>query len=325
MQTNLIECPEITECFVNITYHKNSGTCYPRYAGIEVWPKRYFSESSKVRTKKPNWVHLLYKKDPTKYTQRGKLRHPTSGRFLVGTNQPYRKGAVPSKIQDILIGCLLGDASGELATKAKTPCFAFKQGMIHADYLYFLYFIFTNWGYTSSNAPIPFATKDGKGNTHLALRFRTLAVPSLAYIYNMFYPNNKTKTPVKPQLAVNTYATKSRVQHNKKIVPYNIGDLLNARALAFWIMDDGSWTGSGVLLHCNNFVLSDVKLLANVLKENFHLRVTVRIKGENHILYIHAESIKLLISLVKQYMRPEFFYKLGIKIPNVYSKDLHSK
>jgi hypothetical protein len=193
-----------------------------------------------------------------------------------------------------------------------------------AHYLYFLYFIFTNWGYTSSNAPIPFATKDGKENTHLALRFRTLAVPSLAYIYNMFYPNTKTKMPVhtetetEPQLAVNTYATKSRVLHNKKIVPNNIGYFLNARALSFWIMDNGSWAGSGVLLHCNNFVLSDVKLLANVLKENFNQlrRVTVRVKGwlpkdAHHILYIHAESIKLLISLVKQYMRPEFFYKLG--------------
>jgi hypothetical protein len=101
--------------------------------------------------------------------------------------------------------------------------------------------------------------------------------------------------------------------NNKKIVPSNIGDFLNARALAFWIMDDGSWAGSGVLLHCNNFTLSDVKLLANVLKESFNLRVTVRVKGENHILYIHAESIKLLISLVKQYIRPEFLYKLGIK------------
>lgn len=94
--------------------------------------------------------------------------------------------------------------------------------MIHADYLYFLYFIFTNWGYTSSNVPIPFSaspSQDGKGNTHLALRFRTLAVPSLSYIYNMFCLNNK------------------------KIVPSNIGDFLNARALAFWIMDGDSWAG----------------------------------------------------------------------------------
>lgn len=69
-------------------------------------------------------------------------------------------------------------------------------------------------------------------------------------------------------------------------------------------MDDGDWTGSGVLLprSSNNFVLSDVKLLADILKELFNLRVTVRVKGENHILYIHAESIKLLISLVKQYI-----------------------
>jgi hypothetical protein len=240
--------------------------------------KRKFFKGPEVKTKNPNWVHLLHKIDPTKYTQRGKLRHPTSGHFLVGTKQPYRKGAVPPKIQDILIGCLLGDASWELGPKGKTPCFSFKQGMIHADYLYFLYFLFTNWGYTNSNVPIPFSSQDGKGNTQLALRFRTLAVPNLSYIYDMFYPNNK------------------------KIVPSNIGDYLNTRALAFWIMDDGSWTGSGVLLHCNNFILSDVKLLANILKELFNLRVTVRVKGENHILYIHAESIKLLISLVKQYI-----------------------
>jgi hypothetical protein len=150
MQTNLIECPEITECVhpplrtaggVNITYPKSADTGFPQGSGL-CPKKRYFSEDSKVKTKKPNWVHLLYKKDLTKYTQRGKLCHPTSGRFLVGTNQPYRKGAVPSKIQDILIGCLLGDASGELGPKAKIPCFAFKQGMIHACCALLVFFIF---------------------------------------------------------------------------------------------------------------------------------------------------------------------------------------
>ena len=58
--------------------------------------------------------------------------------------------------------------------------------------------------------------------------------------------------------------------------------------------------------------------------------MTVRVKGENHILYIHAESIKLLISLVKQYMRPELLYKLGIKTRTLKlaiknSEDLHRK
>lgn len=209
---------------------------------------------------------------------------------MIGTQKPYRKGEVPSKIQDILIGCLLGDASGELGAKGKTPCFAFKQGMVHANYLYFLYFVFSNWGFTAqgTSVPIPFSTKDNKGNLHLALRFRTLAAPNLSYLYDMFY-NNK-----------------------KKIVPRNIAEILNARALAYWIMDDGSWAGSGVLLHTNNFVLSDVELLAKTLKEKFNLQLTIRVKGNNHIIYIRAESIKHLISLVKPYIRPEFFYKLGI-------------
>ncbi len=42
-----------------------------------------------------------------------------------------------------------------------------------------------------------------------------------------------TETETEPQLAVNTYATKSRVLRNNKIVPNNISHFLNARALAF--------------------------------------------------------------------------------------------
>lgn len=65
-------------------------------------------------------------------------------------------------------------------------------------------------------------------------------------------------------------------------------------------MDDGSWAGSGTLLHFNSFKLSDVERLAHLLKISFNLRVTIRAKDNNHILYIHAESIPTLISLVRR-------------------------
>lgn len=193
---------------------------------------------------------------------------------------------MPFKIQDILIGCLLGDAYGEKQASGLTPNFAFRQGMVHANYLYFLYFTFANWGYTSSNAPIPALTKDGKGNTHLALRFRTLAIPSLSWISDMFY--------------IHSHQNGKGVVEKKKIVPKHISKYLNARALAYWIMDDGSWAGSGTLLHFNSFKLSDVERLAHLLKISFNLRVTIRAKDNNHILYIHAESIPTLISLVRR-------------------------
>jgi LAGLIDADG DNA endonuclease family len=41
----------------------------------------------------------------------------------------------------------------------------------------------------------------------------------------------------------------------KKIIPNNIADLLTSVSLAYWIMVDGSFTGSGLKLHTNAFSL----------------------------------------------------------------------
>lgn len=63
--------------------------------------------------------------------------------------------------------CLLVYAFGEKSHKAKTPRFSFKQKIIHADYLYFLYFTFLIWGYTNYKLPIPLLTKDSKGKKNI--------------------------------------------------------------------------------------------------------------------------------------------------------------
>lgn len=251
--------------------------------------KKEDKEKKNIKKNQKNWTHPLFKQNPLEYTQRGKLRNPNNGRFTPGTKQKHRTGATPQKILDFLIGGLLGDASGELYSTSKTPIFSFKQSVKHAEYLYYLYLIFLYWGYTSLNVPLPTKTKDGAGNTHEYLRFRTFAIPSLSWIYYMFYPNGL------------------------KVVPHNIGDYFNSRVLAVWIMDDGSWVGSGILLHCNSFSLSDVQRLVELLKDKFQFKASIRAKGNNHIIYIHAESIPALRNLVKPHMIKFFYYKLGIK------------
>ncbi len=97
-----------------------------------------------------------------------------------------------------------------------------------------------------------------------------------------------------------------------KIVPVNLIEYLNARVLAFWIMDDGSWTGSGILLHCNSFSYSDTVTLANMLNTKFGLTTSVRAKGNGHIIYIHAASIPKVRELTMKYIHSSFQYKLGI-------------
>jgi hypothetical protein len=42
------------------------------------------------------------------------------------------------------------------------------------------------------------------------------------------------------------------------------------------------------------------------------IKATARQKGDNTIIYIPAENIPLVRELVKPYMHPCFYYKLGI-------------
>lgn len=56
-------------------------------------------------------------------------------------------------------------------------------------------------------------------------------------------------------------------------MPDNIGDLLTARALAYFIMDDGGKGPYGETnLHTRSFTLEEVHMLQKVLYDNFQLR-----------------------------------------------------
>ena len=97
-----------------------------------------------------------------------------------------------------------------------------------------------------------------------------------------------------------------------KIVPDNLKDFLTPRALAFWIMDDGSKGGKGILLHTNSFMYKEVLLLISILKDKFNIDSRPRKKYNRFIIYIEAKSVPTVIKLVKIYMHPTFYYKIGI-------------
>jgi LAGLIDADG DNA endonuclease family len=78
-------------------------------------------------------------------------------------------------------------------------------------------------------------------------------------------------------------------------------------------MDDGGKSGSGLLLHTNAFTYEEVLLLINTLKEKYGIISTARKKYNSYIIYVTAYSIPTLIKVVKIYMHPSFFYKLGIE------------
>jgi LAGLIDADG DNA endonuclease family len=63
----------------------------------------------------------------------------------------------------------------------------------------------------------------------------------------------------------------------KKFIPKNIAYLLTSVSLAYWIMDDGSFTGSGLRLATNAFSLEELNLLIEALDNNFSIKATINI------------------------------------------------
>ena len=98
-----------------------------------------------------------------------------------------------------------------------------------------------------------------------------------------------------------------------KKIPKNITEYLTPLALAIWFMDDGSKFNQTVKIATNSFKYEDILYLCMVLKSKFNIIATVQSGGKNKgfILYVSTKSIAKFSTLVKPYMLPSMYYKLG--------------
>jgi len=166
----------------------------------------------------------------------------------------------------------------------------FLQSLNQADLIYHFYELFKEFSYTEPKIN-SFLIKE-TGNIRKKIHFTTRSLPCFNEIYSLFYKN--------------------RV----KVVPNNIYELLTSVGLAYWIMGDGSWVGSGLRLHTNNFNKKEVELLNNVINTKFNLNSSINTANKfksQYTIYISSKKIDSLRSLVSPYVLPSFSYKLGIK------------
>lgn len=142
---------------------------------------------------------------------------------------------------------------------------------------------------TSSSPKIVIRKPDKRtGKIHRSISFKTAHMPCLNYYYDLFYDNNI------------------------KVVPKNIHELLTARGLAYWIMDDGSISYyNQTILHTRAFTKEEVILLQNALKINFELRTRIEEKQTNQwIIYIPVRQKIALTKIVGAYMHETMLYKI---------------
>lgn len=194
---------------------------------------------------------------------------------------------IPSSTNEIIIGLLLGDAHGSKASSKNTRLL-FEQGEVHHDYLLHLYDLFTDYCKTGPKIYSRFDKRVNK--TYSTIKFSTLTSPLFNYYFETFYLNGK------------------------KVIPANLGELLTARGLAYWSMDDGNKTGTGFRLNTQSFSKDENLLLIKILKDNFDLDCTLNTNSKNqHRIYILTKSMNKFKDLVSPYFHKSMLYKLTEK------------
>lgn len=68
-----------------------------------------------------------------------------------------------------------------------------------------------------------------------------------------------------------------------KVIPANIDILLTPISLAYWFIDDGSWTKTGIHQATNNFTSEDTLRLMNVMTSKYNLKCSIHSRNRIYI------------------------------------------
>jgi hypothetical protein len=203
-----------------------------------------------------------------------------------------RKSLQLTQIQtDIINGSMLGDLHAEKRNINGYTRLQFRYSSKYTEYINHLFSIFKDF---SGSPPINLSYYDSRPNraeTYHSIKFQTLSLPCFNIFREIYY--NK---------------------EGVKIIPLNYYDLLTPIGLAHWIMDDGYYSSStgGFYLCTESFTLIENELLAKILFDKFNLEARVHKTTNGTRIYIISDSKEILIPLVKPFMLPLFYYKLGL-------------
>lgn len=215
--------------------------------------------------------------------------------------QTYKQTLTLTQQQkEILIGSLLGDGFIDFhrSTKQPTYLFCLAQTWYAADYVEHVYLVFKPFVGTPPKINLIGGIKTGLPKRY-EVRFKTYSHSEFKYYYDLFYPAVK--------------ATNKRI----KRVPKNIGELLTARSLAYWFMDDGT-RGSKITekpaysIATHSFSYDDQLILVKALDKNFGIKSVLYKDKQFFRLSIKPESHSAFCELIKSY--------IGIRILNINSK-----
>lgn len=202
--------------------------------------------------------------------------------------------------KDVIIGSLLGDATMGLRLGQPVYALKFEQCIKNQGYIKHLYEIFLPFVGT-----IPSIRYIDKEKTRQAISFRTYRHKSLIFYFNLFYRVIEIKQE-----------DGSFIKKSFKIVPKNIHKFLTPRALAYWFMDDGSYSikkSTGIKrydLSTHGFQKHECENLCNALLINFNIRANIIKDKHKFRIFLNLTSCPIFKDIISPYIHKDFLYKL---------------
>lgn len=185
-----------------------------------------------------------------------------------------------AETRSVIVGSLLGDGCIH-----KHNSLQIEQGIRQAEYVQWKYRMLRP---VIGRPPRIISRLDIRnGKTYQSLRFYTRCV--FGDFRKMFYDGNK------------------------KIIPANLGDVLDELALSVWFMDDGgrgAHTLHGVVFNTSCYSKNEQFFLKQVLFKNFRIEVNVHRVGSGYQLYVTSGSYRRFHKCVFPHMIPMMRYKL---------------
>jgi|TARA_Y100000310_G_scaffold24354_1_gene23389 hypothetical protein len=191
---------------------------------------------------------------------------------------------IDQKEHDLIIGSLLGDAS--IRKRERNSCFRISHSIKQEAYINWKYGILRNFEFSEFYR----RKRTINGIEGEIINFATKTHPVFNYYRNLFYKDNI------------------------KTIDQNMLQHLNARSLAIWICDDGSFsrTQDIIILCTNSFSLEEHKLMRDYFNKKFGLNPTIGFRDKKYFyLRFRKEDSKKLIEIIKPFIPECMKYKIG--------------
>ena len=101
-----------------------------------------------------------------------------------------------------------------------------------------------------------------------------------------------------------------------KFVPLELEEIISARSLAYWAMDDGYKSNKGFYFCTESYTLEENHKLSDMLRSKFNLDCGVHKHTNGHRLYVFSSSKERLLKLIKPYLISHFYYKFDLQDSN---------